>query len=268
MARTIAKVLVTAAFALATCLLAAGCLNGGGSGGGSTGGVWTIVSLTKYDVAGNVDETVVQELGADGSLQYSDWTYEDSSHRILTYDEFDEHGAGVHGTATRLDATGNVTRTEEVTNTNTYDADGRLLSSEDENGVIYEYSYHDNGVIAENHSNQGYENKFDERGRKVYYAGGFLGCDGRGACTVVYDEDARGNVTGWTATFENGETCTFTCTLDKHGNITDVYGANGQLLIHAEYQHIANPCDVALVYQYTRVGTWVVFDAVEQWVGI
>ncbi|MBR2789122.1 MAG: hypothetical protein IKD70_00700, partial [Eggerthellaceae bacterium] len=83
-----------------------------------------------------------------------------------------------------------------------------------------------------------------------------------------YDEDARGSVTGWTATFEDGETYTFTCTLDKHGNITDVYGANGQLLIHAEYQHIANPCDVALVYQYTRVGTWVVFDAVEQWVGI
>ena len=90
--------LVTAAFALATCLLAAGCLNGGGSGGGSTGGVWTIVSLTKYDVAGNVDETVVQELGADGSLQYSDWTYEDGSHRILTYDEFDEHGKPTHYT--------------------------------------------------------------------------------------------------------------------------------------------------------------------------
>ena len=111
MAGRFAKVLVVAACALATCLLAAGCINGGS--GGSSGGIWTIVSLTKYDVAGNVDETVVQELGADGSLQYSDWTYEDGSHRILTYDEFDEHGAGVHGTATRLDATGNVTRTEE-----------------------------------------------------------------------------------------------------------------------------------------------------------
>ena len=254
-----------AASALAVCLFVlSGCI----SGGGGNGGLWTIVSFDKYDVSGAWSESVVQEYDEVGRLLSSDWTFADGTRRVYTYDEFDDFGTDTHGTCVRYDANGNVKRTEEKYDVNTYDEQGRLISNEDENGVIYWYSYHDNGVLAESHSNQDYVNRFDERGRKIYYDGGFLSRDGRGAATATYAEDRRGNVTGWTISFENGESYEFACTLDKNGNITDVYGPNGQLLIHAEYVRIANPCGAAKLYTITRAGTWIVMDSAEQWLGV
>lgn len=258
--------------ALAACLFAltlGGCIYGGGSGGnGSSGGLWTIVSYTQYDAAGNWRESFEQEYDELGRMVHSEWSGADGTRRVYDYTEFDDFGASNGGTCARYDANGNLKRTDELSDIRTYDEAGHLLSSEDENGIIYYYSYHDNGVLAESHSTQGYVNRFDERGRKILYDGGFLSRGGRGACTITYAEDSRGNVTGWTCTFDNGDAYTFTCAMDKNGNITDVYGPNGQLLIHAEYKYIAKPCDAAKLFSITRLGTWIVCDAAEAWLGV
>ena len=254
--------MLAAVAALAVCLFAVGCAGGGQSG------LWTIIAFDQYDASGAWSQSLRQEYDETGRLLTSDWTFADGTRRTYTYTEFDDFGTDTAGICVRYDANGNVKRTEEKSDTNTFDETGRLISDEDENGVIYWYSYHDNGVLAESHSNQGYVNRFDERGRKIYYDGGFLSRDGRGAATVTYAEDRRGNVTGWTISFENGESYDFTCALDKNGNITDVYGPNGQLLVHAEYQHFANPCGAAQLYTVNRIGTWIVIDSVELWLGV
>lgn len=264
---------VAAAVALAACLFAlGGCAAGGGadskSDSSTPGGLWTIVSLTKYDVAGNWAEGLVQEYDEVGHLLSSDWTYADGTRRVYTYGEFDDFGASITGTRVDYDANGGIKRTVELSSVRTYDEAGRLIQVVDESDITFWYAYHDNGVLAESTTSQGYVHRYDDHGRKIFYDGGFLSRDGRGAATATYMEDARGNVTGWTITFANGDSYDFTCTMDKHGNITDVYGPNGQLLIHAEYQHISKPCPAAEFYSSTRAGTWLVMDAAEQWLGV
>ena len=253
-----------AAVILCGILFLVGCGAGGNSG---SGGFWAIGDYTQYTVDGATADVLTQSFDETGRLLRTTWNYEEGDSRVYVNDEFDEHGFTVRSVVTRYDAQGGIMKEEERIIVLTFDESGRLIASETD-GVTTYYTYHDNGVLAESSTSQGYVSRFDERGRKVFYDGGFLNRNGRGGCTFRYDEDSRGNVTGWTATFENGESYTFTCKLDSHGNITDVYGADGSLLVHAEYVLIANPCDAMRLYNITRVGTYLVTDSAEQWLSI
>ena len=228
-----------------------------------------VYTLSHYEILAYEGGTrsIDFEYDAAGVLTGATRHYPDGGYRITTYADFDEHGNSALNTYTEYDANGNEIETVSYTQGFFYDDQGRLTQVDDDDGVSTYYSYYDNGVLSESTNSQGYENYFDEKGRKTYYDGGFANRE-RGALSFAYDEDAEGHVTGWTASFANGESYYFTCDTDDAGNIIAVYDPNGTQIVAAEYARIENPCDAVKTYAYTRTGTFIVVDAVEEYLGI
>ena len=228
------------------------------------GAVYSLKTLSLLNYDGTA-RTWEWEYGSDGRCLESVYTDDDGSRRISTTIEFDEYGNDTAQTDTRYDAEGNVEKDETVYTENTYDGD-KLVAASDGSDVSYTYSYHDNGVLSEVANTQGYVNGFDEQGRKILYDGGMLN-DDRGAMTVAYDE-TNGFISGFTASFDNGESYHFTCKCDPNGNIVAVYDDAGAQLVEATYERFDNPCSSVKTFSYNRVGTFVVTDAVEIRVGM
>ena len=246
--------------ALATVAGLAGC----GSGSGS-GGFWALQSVTEHTAEGTA--TIVWTFDEEGRCLSTTWTETDGTGRTTAAEEFDAFGSSVVTEVTYYDAAGNVTRTRTDTSVHTW-LDGKLVQADDNDGVSTFYTYHDNGMLASSDNSQGYVNGFDERGRKIHYDGGFLNRDGRGALTITYDEAASGAITGWWCSFANGQQYHYTCDLDRAGNIVAVYDPDGNLVMEAQYVRIANPCPAMQLYNLTRVGTFLIVNAIERYLGI
>ena len=229
-----------------------------------SGAVYSLKSLSLLGYDGSV-VSWTWEYGADGRCIESACTDADGSRRVSTVIEFDEHGNDAVQNETRYDSAGNVEKEETIYSDSTYDGD-LLVGVSDGSDVSYAYSYHANGIVSEITNSQGYVNRFDEQGRKVFYDGGMLN-DDRGAMTVTYDE-AGGHISGFTASFENGESYDFTCKCDPNGNVVGVYDDNGVQLVEATYERFDNPCSAMRVFCYSRAGTFIVTDAVETRVGM
>ena len=262
-ARFAAPVVAFAAVSALTCaFVAALALSGcfGITSFGTSDAVWALKTCTQHTASG--DETVVWEYGDDGRCLVTTWTSADGTTRVTVSEDSLDGGYCPTTTTTYYDAAGNVTRTRTDEKTLTFDEAGRVVTDTDSSGVVTAYAYHDNGVLAESTNSQGYVNRFSESGCKTYYDGGYAN-RGRGALTLTYALDNHGRPTIWAAEFEDGEGYAFTCDTDGNGNITAVYGPDGQLLITATYERIAKPCSALRVYNITRIGTYVIIDAVE-----
>ncbi|MBQ6585510.1 MAG: hypothetical protein IJH83_01725 [Coriobacteriales bacterium] len=241
--------------------------DGGGlfGGGKKDDGIYTLIYYEAYEHEGT--RSISWTYDEHGSCLNTTWNEADGTSRTTGNHEFDEYGASTNKVTDYFDRNGNLTRSRESSDVYTYDAEGRLIQDDEDDGVSTYYEYYPNGVLKMSTNSQGYQNGFDEQGRKNLYDGGFLNRDGRGALTISYG-GVKNNEGSFTASFANGESYTFTFQTDKNGNIVAVFDPNGNQVIHAEYTYIADPCSTARTYNYTRNGTFIVIDAVEAYLGV
>ena len=263
---------LAAALAFAMVLALTGCIGGdagkSGRGGGATapdGSIYAMTSVHLRTFEGGW-KTFTWVYGEDGRMETFIEERPDGVVRTLTYDEFNDYGDYAVYHEVRTNASGKVTRDETCTRELFYD--GSLLVQVDEDsGITTTYEYYDSGLVCSFANSQGYEHRFDERGRKIYYDGGFLNRYDRGALTITYEEDARGVTTGWVCTFANGASYHFTCDVDSAGNMVAVYDPDGALIAEATYERIANPCESARMHAPTRIGGFLVVDTMEGYIG-